>query len=428
MTRLLPNGMPLTEHRLANGLVLYLIENHSAPVFTYQTWFRVGSKDEKMDRRIGKTGLAHLFEHMMFRGTASRPDGEFDRIMSENGVYDENATTWLDRTNYYQSLPADKLELVMELEAERMTGLRIHSELLETEKGAVVGERNMGLDDPDTVAYEKLYELSFERHPYRYSTIGTEEEIRSFTVEEAGYFYRRFYSPGNATLLIVGDVAPASAIASVEKYYGAIPAENVTFEETPREAAPVGAREAEITHPQLTQEKVLIAYPVPEVTHPDSAALWIAQSLLTLGHGSALNLEWVNQGIAVEVKGSLDQFRDPGLIILAVDLQTGHSADELTLSLAAVLGRLAGMDTKSFEREVERARNQLLLRVFSQWEDSSSLASYLGEFIITAGTPDFGFRIAESVAKSTAAQVRDALARYLVPERRTVVIARPQEK
>src|SRR5690606_6467320 len=135
--------------------------------FTYQTWFQVGSKHEKLDPKIRATGLAHLFEHMMFRGTSTRGDGEFDRILTRSGLYDGNATTWLDRTNYYQSLPKDQLELVMTLEADRMRNLVIDQATLDTERDAVLGELAMCLDDPDTVAYEKLFEQAFTVHPYR---------------------------------------------------------------------------------------------------------------------------------------------------------------------------------------------------------------------------------------------------------------------
>ena len=156
----------------------------------------------------------------MFRGTPRHPDGQFDEILTRNGVQDENATTWLDRTNYYQSLPTSKLELVLQLESDRMANLKIEQGLLETEKSAVLGEYRMGLDDPTMMAYEHLYATAFEIHPYRYTTIGTEAEISGFSVETANYFYRKYYSPNNATLILSGDVDPETASALVEKYYG----------------------------------------------------------------------------------------------------------------------------------------------------------------------------------------------------------------
>ena len=140
---------------------------------------------------------------------------------------DENATTWVDRTNYYESLPTAAL-LVMQLESDRMTNLALNAKLLATEKSAVVGELNMGLDDPDTVAYDKLYDTAYTVHPYKYSTIGTAAEIQGFTVAQANYFYKKYYAASNASILIVGDVVPATVAADVQQYYGAIPMETVT--------------------------------------------------------------------------------------------------------------------------------------------------------------------------------------------------------
>jgi zinc protease len=423
----LPNGQPMTQYRLDNGLDLYVIENHSAPVFTYQSWFRVGSKDEKLDSKIQATGLAHLFEHMMFRGTSTHPDGEFDEILTENGVNDENATTWYDRTNYYQSLPADRLELAMQLESDRMVNLVIDDNLLETEKGAVLGELHQGFDEPDSVAYDKLFEVAFTTHPYRYTTIGTESEIKAFTPESARYFYKKYYSPGNCFLIVAGDVKPENVLALLEKYYGAIPRQKIERVVAPAEPPQKKELKVQFEHPQLQQLKVLIGYRTPEVTHEDFPALRVLESLLMRGQGALLNLMWVNRGIAVEVGGEMTRFRDPGLFVIGTDLQEGHSIDELRASLDGEVRDFLSGDPKrlEFSRAVERARNQLLLGICLNWNENSALASFMGEYEIAAGDLCFGFKLVEALKKVTGADVARVAKKYLTKENRTIVVGSP---
>jgi zinc protease len=426
----LPNGLPAHQCRLANGLEAWIVENHAAPVFAYQTWFRVGSRDEKLDPRLGRTGLAHLFEHMMFRGTKRYPDGAFDAILAESGAHNQNATTWLDRTNYYESLPRDRLERVMELEADRMANLELHQALLDTERDAVLGELRMGLDDPDTVAYDRLYETAFTTHPYRFSTMGTEAEIRSFTREEAAYFYRTWYSANNVVILIVGDVDPAAAVALIERHYGGFAPQEIPRLPAPAEPPQAAERRVELRHPQLQQPKLLIGYHAPGVRHPDQPALHVLRALLSLGESALLEREWVNAGLAVEVTGHVDQFRDPGLFVLGAEVQEGHAPEELLRRLDLVLSAepLATPDSPTLAAGVERARNQLLLETYGQWEDTGSLASFMGEYLISAGDPLYGFALVAALDGVTAADVARVREMYLTPRNRSVVLAHAPEE
>jgi zinc protease len=425
----LPNGLPLTQFALPNGLQLYVVENHAAPVFTYETWFKVGSKDEKLDPQLKATGLAHLFEHMMFRGTKNFPDGQFDEVLARSGVDDENATTWLDRTNYYQSLPNNKLELVVELESDRMINLALDSKLLETEKGAVLGEYRMGLDDPDMVSYDKLYETAYQVHPYRYTTIGTEEEIKSFTVDMANYFYRKYYAPNNATIIVVGDVDPAQVYELVKKYYGSIASHPIEFQEAPAEPEQKEGRSSEFHHPQLSQVRVLFGYSTVPVSHLDFAPLWLILSAMTYGQGAILEEEWVNSGVAISCYGDLNQFRDPGLFILMADLQSDHESEEGIQKLETILNQVVTkLGTLEFAQEViERARNQLLLSIYQQCEDNASLASLMGEFISSVGDPTFAFELLSRVERTSMDDLMRVAKKYFQPHRRTRVVGYPQE-
>lgn len=424
----LPNGLPLTQYTLANGLNLYVVENRAAPVFTYETWFKVGSKDEKLDPALKATGLAHLFEHMMFRGTEKFPDGQFDEVLARSGADDENATTWLDRTNYYQSLPNNKLELVIELESDRMVNLALDSKLLETEKGAVLGEYRMGLDDPDIVSYDKLYEAAYKVHPYRYTTIGSEEEIKSFTVEMANYFYRKYYAPNNATVVVVGDVDPTQVHELVQKYYAAIPSHPIEFREAPQEPEQKEPRSSEFHHAQLSQVRVLFGYSTVPVSDPDFAPLWLILSAMTYGQGAILEEEWVNSGVAINSYGDLNQFKDPGLFILMADLQSDHESEEGIRKLEDILNQvIKNLSTPEYAQEIlERARNQLLLSIYQQCEDNASLASLMGEYIASTGDPMFAFELLKRVERATAQDLVRVSKKYFQPHRRTRVIGYPQ--
>jgi zinc protease len=215
------NGEKLYEYKLSNGLKVLMLPRHQAQVVSYQVWFSVGSLDEKMDKKLNKTGLAHLFEHMMFRGTEKYPDGKFDELSSRLGTDKQNATTYYYRTNYFENIPVKNLEAIMELESDRMANLKLSADLIEKEKGAVVGEYRRHLDNPPSLAFEELMKLAYdEASPFHYAVIGTEDWIKGFTLEEAQYFYKTYYAPNNATIIAIGDITEKSFLPLVEKYYG----------------------------------------------------------------------------------------------------------------------------------------------------------------------------------------------------------------
>ncbi|MGZ3696261.1 MAG: M16 family metallopeptidase, partial [Bdellovibrionota bacterium] len=297
----LPNGLPVEEYRLDNGLQILLVQDHSAPVFTYQVWFKVGSATEKMDPKLQKTGLAHLFEHMMFRGTAKVPDGDFAKQMSAAGESGLNATTWLDRTNYFESLPKDKLELAFTLESDRMANLALDDKLFKTELGAVFGERKMGRDKPSRVANDELWELAFDKHPYKWTTMGTTEELNSFTVDEANYFYKTYYAPNNATIILIGDFDTGKALHLAEKYYGKYKAQEIPHREPAPEAPQTAAREKEIFHPLATADLLEIGYHIPDSKNADIPALQVLGAVLSTGNGSIMEQELVQEGLASSI-------------------------------------------------------------------------------------------------------------------------------
>ena len=195
--------------RLDNGLTVLVLVDASAPVASYHTWFNVGSRHEKP----GKTGLAHLFEHLMFNETENLKAGTFDRKLEENGA-ETNAATWVDWTYYYESLPADRVKLAVKLEAERMARLVLREPQVASEKEVVANERRYRVDDDvEGAANELLYKTAFAEHPYGWPTIGWMEDIQGFTPEDCVAFYRTYYAPNNATVVVVGRRARARPAA-----------------------------------------------------------------------------------------------------------------------------------------------------------------------------------------------------------------------
>jgi zinc protease len=234
---------PVEKFKLANGLTVLLNEDHSAPIISYHTWFRVGSKNEE----VGYTGIAHLFEHMMFKGAKRYTGEQFDRVLQANGGVN-NAFTTHDYTGYYETLPGSKLELVADIEADRMENLQITPENLTSERDVVKEERRFRVDNnPGGVLREALYGTAFKVHPYRWPVIGYMEDISRIDVAKANEFYRTYYAPNNAVLVISGDFDKAEAKRIVEKYYGAIKSQEIPQRPRPPEphpALPVPLRHA----------------------------------------------------------------------------------------------------------------------------------------------------------------------------------------
>lgn len=401
---------------LKNGLQVFLLPRNDAPVFTFQTWVKVGSKTEKLDPRLNATGLAHFFEHMMFRGTSRFADGEFDRILTREGVYDSNATTWFDRTNYYESLPTSALELVFDLESDRFQNLVLSKDLFETERGAVLSEFHQCQDDPTTVAFDRLYEAAFDHHPYRYTTIGTEAEIQGFTLEQAQYFYQTYYSSNNTALFLVGDLDPALIKKYAQKYYGHLEPAQIPRPKPIREKKPAAERRYQFRHHQIEETKLFVSYPIPEVTHSDFPSLLILGALLYEGSAAVLEKAWVNSGMASSVDGNVDQFEDPGLLSIFADLVRGVDPNRAIQAFDQQMERLGRLDMVEFER----AKNYLLYELYSELEEGNQIASFLGEFIVTAGDPGFGLELPKRVEKVKKESVQKALQKYLQPRCRVI--------
>jgi predicted Zn-dependent peptidase len=418
------NGESVQEFKFPNGLKVILVARSQAPVLTYQTWFDVGSLDEKSDKKLNKTGLAHLFEHMMFRGTSKYPDGKFDEITSRIGSDKQNATTYYYRTNYYESVPSYQLEKIMELESDRMANLHLDSDLLEKEKGAVVGEFRRAMDNPSRMAWDELMRLMYNDSPYRYTVLGTEEEIKGFTQEEAQYFYKTFYAPNNCTLIVVGDTKEEVLLPLVEKFYGKMKSQEVPKLEMKEEAAQTKERKWEGKHPQATSEILMIGYRIPAVTEPDTIPLSLLSSHLSQGMEARLRKALVDKGVAVGASAGLSN--KPDLFEFSVALSEKHSAEEAIKIIDREIALL--QQSQIAKAAFERALNQELLNLYGSIGDNNALANLFGEYLMVSGNYLRGFEILDGYKKLNPSDLQKTAKKYFRKENRSVVIVRPVKK
>jgi zinc protease len=418
------NGDKLHEFKLPNGFRVLLVPRHQAQVLTYQVWFDVGSIDEKLDPKLNKTGLAHLFEHMMFRGSEKYPDGVFDQITSRLGAEKQNATTYFYRTNYYESVPSSQLEKMMELEADRMEFLKLDPQLIEKEKGAVVGELRRANDSPSRLAWDELMRTAFQVAPYRYTVLGTEEEIKGFTLEEAQYFYKTFYAPNNGTLIVVGDATEEKLLPLVVKYYGKMKPQAVPKVAMPVEPEQKKERRVTATHKQATSQILMVGYHIPPIDSDEAAPLSLLGTHLSRGREARLRKILVDKGIAVSAFGGSSA--RPDLFEFVVSLAEGFTAEQALKIVDKEIRNL--QSTVLTKADMERALNQERLKLYSEISDNSELANSLGEFLMISGNYMRGFEIIEAFDKVKPKDIKAVASRYLIPKNRSVVIVTPEKK
>jgi zinc protease len=407
------------KHRLDNGLVVLLLADRSAPVVAYHTWLRVGSRHE----RPGRSGIAHLFEHLMFNQTEALAAGEFDRRMEALGG-DSNAATWVDWTHYKDSAPAAALPVLIELEVERLRHLVLEHDQVEAEREVVLNERRQRVDDDvEGLLAEEVYRVAFERHPYGHPTIGWRADIQAITIADARAFYRTYYAPNNASLVVVGDFEPAATLDLIARAYGAIPPAELPALETPVEPPQRGERRARLSKPAAA-DRVVFAYKAPAQAHEDWIPLLVLNEILVGGPSSRLYRQLiVEREVASSVQGMLAPFSEPGLYELFVSMKRG--------SPAAVAEEVVGLCAETLRRDppapadLTKAKNRLETDHWAELETADGKAEALGHHETTAGDHRRLFEVARRVEAVTADDVLRVARRYLVDDERTVVVVEP---
>lgn len=413
------SGSVLDRFEFANGLRLFVLERKVAPVFSFQTWFNVGSRDEVE----GKSGLAHLFEHMMFKGTKKMAQGEFDRAMESAGARDLNAFTSMDYTAYVASLPVEFLELVARLESDRMVGLSLTKEQFESEREVVHNERKQRLENnPEGLMYEELQKLSFRSHPYGRPIIGFAEDLDSMTTADCDEFYRTHYSPNNAVICVVGGVKPERVARIIEKHYGAIPPasksnSSVRPEEEQRE------ERVSILNLPVQVEKAYMGFKIPPAKDEIHAPLAVLSAILSSGRSSRLYRAFVDTGLTMDISVHTGGSKDPGLAYVSFSCQAGRRAEEGVESFDRSVKDLIESEISS--DEMERAKNKLRTEILLGMATNSSVAHFIGQNELVMGDVAEAVREIEQISRVTADQVKSAAKRIFRRESRSIVIGKP---
>jgi zinc protease len=352
-----------SDNKLDNGLRVIIAEDHYAPVYAICVAYKVGSKDE----HAGRTGFAHLFEHMMFKGTEIVGVGEFDFLVDTNGG-SSNGTTNTDRTSYYESLPKNQLDLGLYLESDRMRALAITPENLENQRQAVKEERRQSVDNQ---AYgqtsEKLEELIYDNFAYHHPVVGSMADLDAASVDDVKQFFKTYYAPNNAVVALVGDIDTKEALAKAKKYFGTIPGQEppkrVDLAEAPKQAE----RRAALTDPLARAVRIDIAYRIPPSGQADARALGVAASILGGGGGgrggggnnSRLYRKLVDEKqIASQVSCSTDRRAGPGIFHISATLQPGKTPQEAEALIDEEIAKLHAEPVTA--QELNRVRVSLL--------------------------------------------------------------------
>ena len=416
------------EYMLANGLKIVVKEDHRSPVVISQIWYKVGSIDELN----GTTGVAHVLEHMMFKGTKNIRSGEFSKKIAAVGGRD-NAFTSRDYTGYFQQLHKSKLALAMKLEADRMRNLILTEEEFAKEIKVVMEERRLRTDDqPHALVYEKMMSVAYQSHPYRRPIIGWMNDLENMTVGDAQEWYDRWYAPNNAVLVLVGDVDPKEVYSLAQKYYGEIesrPIASLAVRKPQTEVTQAGIKRLQIKAP-AQMPYLVMGYHAP-VLH-DASADWEPYALQMLvgvldGNGSArLNKELVrNQQIASSINADYDSTgRGPGMFFLSGTPSEGRSAAELEAALRIEIERL--IDAGVTEKELRRVRAQVVSSHVFQLDSMFYQAMQIGQL----ESVGLSYRDLDTIIKKlqavTAEQVREVAIKYLIDDSLTVAVLDPQ--
>jgi zinc protease len=418
-----PTKLPYEITTLPNGLTLILSEDHSTPIVHLQITYHVGSKNEK----AGRTGFAHLFEHLMFKGSKNvQPEAHTSMIASVGGQ--SNAYTTDDETVFWETLPAQYLPMALWLEADRMATLRVDKDTFTNERDVVKEERRMRVDNqPYGRLNEIIYDQAFAVHPYKHATIGSMEDLEAASVDDVREFYRTYYVPSNATAVIVGDFDPSQALLLVNQYLGRVPkAEREVPRDIPQE--PVQTKEKRVTLQEpWPLPAVVVAYHITRDGNPDSYPLHIAAKVLSDGQTSRIYKKLVYETqMAVAAFGNANLIEDPNLFYAVAIVQPGHTTDEVTVALIAELDR---MKTEPItEHELQRTKNQFARDYIMGRESNQQKALQLAHAVVIHNdikTADGEFDIFQNI---TIADVQRVARTYFRPENRLVLTLMPSGK
>jgi zinc protease len=403
----------VADFTLPNGLELVVIPDHRAPVVTHMIWYKVGAADET----LGKSGLAHFLEHLMFKGTAKHPASEFSQVVARLGGQ-ENAFTGADYTGYFQRVPSEQLKSVMEFEADRMTGLVLTDDNVLPEREVILEEQNQRIgNNPRARLGEQIDAALFFNSPYRKPVIGWRHEMEQLTREDAIAFYRRFYGPNNAVVVIAGDVTAEQALALVKDTYGKVERRaDIPPRHRPQEPPPVAPRHLTLADPQVEQPAVQRAYLVPSFTtgkRGDSEALEVLAHLMGAGSNSRLYRDLVvDKQLAVSANAWYDSLVvDMSKFGLYAVPRPGVTLPDLEKEIDVVIAKV--IDQGFSAEELERSKTKLIADAVYTNDSQASMARWYGGALTTGATVNDVNHWTDRIRAVTAEQVQQAARQWL---------------
>jgi zinc protease len=409
--------------KLKNGLRIIIAEDHTAPVFSVAVTYNVGSRNE----RQGRTGFAHLFEHMMFKGSENVGSGEhFSLVFGTGG--NMNGSTTKDRTNYYEQLPVNQLDLALFLEADRMRTLAsaITPDNLQNQISTVQEERRQGVDNqPYGKTFEVVDDLAYESFPYKHSVIGSLADLSAATVDDVKDFFTTYYAPNNAVIAIVGDVKTPDCLARVQKFFESIPSQPPPAPVVIDEPVQKAERRQSLEDGLARLSRIDMVYHIPQSLTPDHDALTVLANVLSGGRSSRIYESVVRQQqLATTAYASADESRGPGLFRVVALVAPGKTAAEAEGALNAELQKVKSGPIEDWE--IEKARNSMRASYIRNLGTTIGRAVMLSQLAVFYGDPGLINTRPDRIAKLTSADVQRVARQYLTPENRTVVVTVPK--
>lgn len=409
-------GISIEQFTLANGLRVVLAEDHAVPVVSVAVYYDVGSRNEK----TGRTGFAHLFEHMMFQGSENVPKAaHFQYISNAGGTM--NGTTSSERTNYYETLPANQLPLALWLESDRMRSLKVTQENLDNQRQAVQEEKRLRYDNqPYVNGFLRLFEMSFKNPANAHSTIGSMEDLDAATVDDVREFFRVYYAPNNAVLTIAGDFDQEQTRSLVSRYFASIPSQPKPPAVDVGEPPEVAERQDVFYDKLAPVPAFALGWKVPPRRTPPFYALMLASHLLFEGESSRLYQKLVKgEESVVQIQGGIDERRGPSGLFIVVIPKPGNELATIRETIMQELHKLATVGPG--EEEMEKLHNNLLNDGVRNRQSSLYRAQQLAEFALYDGQPELFNTELNNYLKVTGAEIKDAVAKYLDTDNRVLL-------
>ena len=412
--------LQLREEHLPNGLRVILAPDHSAPVYAINVTYNVGSRNE----RPGRTGFAHLFEHMMFEGSQNVGKGEHFILVLNNGG-GMNGTTNEDRTMYFEELPKNQLDLGLYLESDRMRALNITQANFENQRQTVEEERRQSLDNqPYGKANLDIDSLSYDNFAYKHSTIGSMTDLNNATVQDVADFFKTYYAPNNAVLTLVGDFDPDEALAKIKQYFGPIPAQTPPPKVDLTEDPHYGERRETIFDSLARLPRVQMAYLIPPGNTPDNYAAGLLGDILSQGQSSRMYQHLVrDKQLASQINVRADARIGPSLLYITANARPGVKAEDLEKAIDDEIADVAKNPITT--EELAKAKTQFLRRFIEQRRSTLATANAIGRDAVYFNDPNLINTVVDKENAVTLDQVNAAAKKYLVRDQRTVVISLP---